>query len=224
MAEAASSLPAYQSLQAIENQIEASPADQPIPVNPVAFQATAQTIQAAVQSNGAQIGVVLAAKSAHLRDSTVTELVLAAGLGLVGVAASIFVVVRFGRRLRVELSNLYESARQMAHERLPRVVERLGRGEDVDVEAESHRCGRAGSPRPRTSRRPSPPCSAPPSRPPSARPACARAAGQGTCLALLASADANLGVMAYEMAMLVRRMGIYLTAAPRPADHEPVVG
>lgn len=49
------------------------------------------------------------------------------------------------------------------------------------------------------------------------------AAGQGTCLAVLASADANLGVMAYEMAMLVRRMGIYLTAAPRPADHEPVV-
>ena len=50
------------------------------------------------------------------------------------------------------------------------------------------------------------------------------AAGQGTCLAVLASADANLGVMAYEMAMLVRRMGVYLTAAPRPADHEPVVG
>jgi predicted regulator of Ras-like GTPase activity (Roadblock/LC7/MglB family) len=50
------------------------------------------------------------------------------------------------------------------------------------------------------------------------------AAGQGTCLAVLASADANLGVMAYEMAVLLRRMGIYLTAAPRPADHEPVVG
>jgi signal transduction histidine kinase len=130
-------LPAYQRLQAIENQVEASPADQPIPVNPAAFQDTAQTIQTAVQANGAQIGVVLAAESAHLRDSTVTELVLAAGLGLVGVAASIFVAVRFGRRLRVELSNLYDSARQMAHERLPRVVERLGRGEDVDVQAES---------------------------------------------------------------------------------------
>lgn len=50
------------------------------------------------------------------------------------------------------------------------------------------------------------------------------AAGQGTCLAVLASADANLGVMAYEMAMLVRRMGTYLTAAPRPVDHQPVVG
>ena len=50
------------------------------------------------------------------------------------------------------------------------------------------------------------------------------AAGQGTCLSVLASADANLGVMAYEMAMLVRRMGVHLSAGPRQADHEPVVG
>ena len=50
------------------------------------------------------------------------------------------------------------------------------------------------------------------------------AAGQGTCLAVLASADANLGVMAYEMTMLVRRLGTYLTAAPRPGDHQPAMG
>ena len=50
------------------------------------------------------------------------------------------------------------------------------------------------------------------------------AAGQGTCLAVIASADVNLSVMAYEMAMLVRRIGAYLTAAPRPATHEPVMG
>ena len=45
------------------------------------------------------------------------------------------------------------------------------------------------------------------------------AAGRGTCLAVLAQADANLSVMAYEMAMLVRRMGTYLTAAPRTPQH-----
>ena len=45
--------------------------------------------------------------------------------------------MRFGRRLRVELTSLYDSARQMADERLPRLVERLRRGDDVDVEAES---------------------------------------------------------------------------------------
>jgi predicted regulator of Ras-like GTPase activity (Roadblock/LC7/MglB family) len=45
------------------------------------------------------------------------------------------------------------------------------------------------------------------------------AAGRGTCLAVLARASANLGVMAYEMAMLVRRMGTHLTAAPRTPEH-----
>ena len=50
------------------------------------------------------------------------------------------------------------------------------------------------------------------------------AAGEGTCLAVLASAEANLGVMAYEMAMLARRMGVHLTATPRPAAHESAMG
>ena len=44
-------------------------------------------------------------------------------------------------------------------------------------------------------------------------------AGKGTCLAVLTSADPNVGVIAYEMAMLVRRMGKYLAAEPRfPVD------
>jgi uncharacterized protein len=49
-------------------------------------------------------------------------------------------------------------------------------------------------------------------------------AGDGTCLAVLAAAGANVGVVAYEMAMLVRRMGKHLTARPRFAGHEPVAG
>lgn len=50
------------------------------------------------------------------------------------------------------------------------------------------------------------------------------AAGAGTCLAVLAAAEANAAVVAYEMTMLVRRMGKYLTAPPRFHDHEPVAG
>ena len=46
------------------------------------------------------------------------------------------------------------------------------------------------------------------------------AAGRGTCLAVLTTADANVGLIAYEMAMLVRRMGKYLAAEPRFPDHE----
>jgi predicted regulator of Ras-like GTPase activity (Roadblock/LC7/MglB family) len=49
-------------------------------------------------------------------------------------------------------------------------------------------------------------------------------AGPGTCLTVLSSADANLGVMAYEMAMLVRRMGKHLTALPRHAHQQSALG
>ncbi len=129
--------PAYRTLQALETQIEASPVNVPIPVDGAAFQLTAQAIQKNVLANGSKIGVLLSSQSTRLRDSVMTELILAAGLGLVAVVASVFVMVRFGRRLRGELGNLYDSVRQMANERLPRVVERLGRGEDVDVQAES---------------------------------------------------------------------------------------
>jgi predicted regulator of Ras-like GTPase activity (Roadblock/LC7/MglB family) len=45
------------------------------------------------------------------------------------------------------------------------------------------------------------------------------AAGHGTCLAVVATEGANLGVMAYEMTMLVRRMGTHLTASPRAAEY-----
>jgi predicted regulator of Ras-like GTPase activity (Roadblock/LC7/MglB family) len=41
------------------------------------------------------------------------------------------------------------------------------------------------------------------------------AAGQGACLAVLADADADVGVIAYEMAMLVTRVGQHLSANPR---------
>ena len=48
------------------------------------------------------------------------------------------------------------------------------------------------------------------------------AAGQGSCLAVLCPADADAGVVAYEMAMLVKRAGQHLVARPRfPAIHGP---
>ncbi len=41
------------------------------------------------------------------------------------------------------------------------------------------------------------------------------AAGQGTCLALLAGADSDIGVIAYEMTMLVTRVGQHLSSPAR---------
>ena len=44
------------------------------------------------------------------------------------------------------------------------------------------------------------------------------AAGDGACLAVLASEDADVGLIAYEMAMLVTRVGQYLTSPSRGTD------
>ncbi|GAA4212025.1 roadblock/LC7 domain-containing protein [Microbispora amethystogenes] len=40
-------------------------------------------------------------------------------------------------------------------------------------------------------------------------------AGQGACLAVLCTGDADVGLVAYEMAMLVARVGQYLTSPAR---------
>ena len=45
------------------------------------------------------------------------------------------------------------------------------------------------------------------------------AAGHGACLAVIAAAEADIGVIAYEMAMLVTRVGPYLATPPRTGAH-----
>lgn len=41
------------------------------------------------------------------------------------------------------------------------------------------------------------------------------AAGRGACLAVLAEETADMGMIAYEMNLLVKRVGAYLSSAPR---------
>lgn len=47
------------------------------------------------------------------------------------------------------------------------------------------------------------------------------AAGEGACLALLASEDSDLGMVAYEANRMVSRVGTYLSSAPRHTVAEP---
>jgi predicted regulator of Ras-like GTPase activity (Roadblock/LC7/MglB family) len=41
------------------------------------------------------------------------------------------------------------------------------------------------------------------------------AAGDGSCLAVLADGDGDIGQIAYEMTLLVKRVGVHLSAGPR---------
>lgn len=50
------------------------------------------------------------------------------------------------------------------------------------------------------------------------------AAGDGSCLAVLSAAGADIGLIAYEMARLVKRVGEHLYAPPRFAVRPPAAG
>ncbi len=126
---------AYQQFEAMESQILASSG--PVTVNPGAWQAASLGVLASLQNVETANGNKLTAMSASLSDRLVLEAVLAGGLGLAAVVASVFLLVWFGRKVTRDLTGLNDSVREMASERLPSVVERLRRGEDVDVGAES---------------------------------------------------------------------------------------
>lgn len=44
------------------------------------------------------------------------------------------------------------------------------------------------------------------------------AAGRGACLAILGEEDSDVGLIAYEMNLLVKQVGVALTSAPRTAE------
>jgi signal transduction histidine kinase len=127
----------YQQFQAMEDQIMASPAAQPLPVNPTAWPQASGAYLTGMGKAELDSGAKLGSMSNSLANRLVIEAVLAGGVGLIAVIASIFLLIWFGRKVTRDMTSLNDSVRAMADERLPRVVERLRRGEDVDVGAES---------------------------------------------------------------------------------------
>jgi signal transduction histidine kinase len=128
--------PVYQQFQSMENQILDS-TGAAIPVNATAWESGSAAYLTALQGALTKDGLLLASDSASLSDTLLTEAILAGGLGLVAVVGSVFLLIWFGRKVTGDLTRLHGSVRDMAEERLPRVVDQLRRGVDVDVHAES---------------------------------------------------------------------------------------
>ena len=133
--QAVESAPNYQRFQAMEDQISASTG--PLPVNPSAWESASGAYLASLGLVSDSEAVQLAAMAGSQSSGLITEAALVGGLGLLAVVGSVFLLVWFGRKVTGDLTRLHGSVRAMAEERLPRVVARLGRGEDVDVLAES---------------------------------------------------------------------------------------
>ena len=85
----------------------------------------------------AQDRLALSSLGTHVGNRLLWEVGLAGGAGLLAVVLSVFLMVWFGRRISRDLTGLQHAAQDLADERLPRVVARLSRGEDVDVAAEA---------------------------------------------------------------------------------------
>jgi signal transduction histidine kinase len=128
---------AYRQFQALESQITAGAASAPVPVSATAWNAASNAVFGAMLQAETGDAAQLASLSGSASNGLLTEAILAGGVGLLAVVVSVFLLVWFGRKVTGDLTGLYSSVRGMAEERLPRVVERLRRGDDVDVAAES---------------------------------------------------------------------------------------
>ena len=128
----------YRQFQDMENQITSSIGSRgPIPVNASAWQSASQGYLASMTTAELNSARQLAAMAVSLSDRSLTEALVAGSAGLAAVVGSVLLMAWVGRKLTRDLKGLDGSVRAMAEERLPRVVERLRRGEDVDVLAES---------------------------------------------------------------------------------------
>ncbi|MFJ1537043.1 nitrate- and nitrite sensing domain-containing protein [Micromonospora chalcea] len=129
---------AFQQLQTLQDRVLAAKgADVRPPVTAAAWQAAAEQAMADLRGVILAGGEDIVSRAMPVAIGVIVRLVLAAGLGLLAVIASVVVSITTARALVRQLERLREAAFHLAHERLPSVVERLGRGDEVDVAREA---------------------------------------------------------------------------------------
>ncbi|WP_422735880.1 nitrate- and nitrite sensing domain-containing protein [Micromonospora sp. WMMD729] len=129
---------AFSRLRAVQDSIirEGRPATQ-LPVSAEQWRGTVEPALADVNDAVVDGGEGIVGRATGVAVMVVVRLVLATGLGLLAVIASVVVSITTARTLLRQLDRLRQAAWQLADERLPRVVDRLGRGEEVDVATEA---------------------------------------------------------------------------------------
>ncbi len=108
----------------------------PPPVTAAEWQATAEPARAGIEKIIVDGGDRLVERAVPGAVGVIARLLLAGGLGLVAVVASIVLSITTTRSLLAQLKKLRDAAHELSDERLPGVVERIGHGEVVDVSRE----------------------------------------------------------------------------------------
>jgi nitrate/nitrite sensing protein/histidine kinase/DNA gyrase B/HSP90-like ATPase len=107
------------------------------PITAEQWQLTAAPLLADWVKIGRVAGDRLVERAKPIATWVVVRLMLAGGLGLLAVIASVVVSITTARALVRQLEKLRGAAWELAERRLPAVVDRLGRGENVDVATEA---------------------------------------------------------------------------------------
>ncbi|MEH0846193.1 nitrate- and nitrite sensing domain-containing protein [Micromonospora sp. CPCC 205711] len=129
---------AFTRFRAVEDRVVAqSRTDAGTPLTAQEWQAAVGPALKAHEDFGVAVGDALIDRATPVAVGVIVRLVLAAGLGLIAVVASVVVSATTARTLVGQLERLRTAALRLADERLPGVVERLGRGEQVDVAREA---------------------------------------------------------------------------------------
>ncbi len=116
--------------------IAAGPSARPT-VDPQAWQASYDTVQRSLRDFELTQADGLADRSVPMAVQTLARLAAAGLLGLIAVVVSLVVALRVGRSLAQRLTLVRGTLKETAERRLPDVVERLRRGEQVDVARET---------------------------------------------------------------------------------------
>lgn len=129
--------PDFHHLRDVEDELLARPNVTRLPPSVVGWPASATPVLTSWGQATSEAGASLTKQARPIADRIVLELIGAAGLGLIAVAVSVFISVRFVRQISDELRDVQQAAGSLAEERLPNVVARLRRGEEVDVSKEA---------------------------------------------------------------------------------------
>lgn len=127
--------PLYQRLRLQEERIIAG--DRLTSQTQRAWQETSDVLAESFQKAQTEAGERLAERAEPIADSILRRAGVVGGFGLLAVLASILISLRFGSRLSRELAGLQHAALDLANVRLPRVLAKLKKGEDVDVDVEA---------------------------------------------------------------------------------------
>ncbi|HEX8628287.1 MAG TPA: nitrate- and nitrite sensing domain-containing protein, partial [Catenuloplanes sp.] len=130
--------PAFVGLRQMQDRVvTAGRSGEPPPVDAAQWQSAYESAVQQLRDFDAGTAQALADRAAPVAMRILVRLGVAGVLGLTALLVAIVVSVRVGRSLVRRLGGLRGAALQLTKQRLPEVVARLRRGEDVDVAAET---------------------------------------------------------------------------------------